>query len=92
MKSVWFYIKEEKVLVCITEGCGDQLLHEDIEEGYVDYINYESWQLTDNGPEEYDGGFVMFKQPVNKLFSSLKDTIPVILEELSCSESDVIIL
>ena len=50
-KTTGFYYK-------IQEGTGDNLLKEDIDEGYVDYIYYDYYQdLKDVQEDEpYDGG------------------------------------
>ena len=47
----------------ICEGTGDNLLQEDIEEGYIDYIYYEIFDNLNNVKEgvEDDGGMVLLK-------------------------------
>ena len=56
--AVDFYINVDGKIVHITEGTGDNLLQEDIEEGYVDYIYYEVFDLDYDFPE-VDGGMVL---------------------------------
>lgn len=56
--AVDFYINVDGKIVHITEGTGDNLLQEDIEEGYVDYIYYEVFDLAYDFPE-VDGGMVL---------------------------------
>ena len=56
--AVDFYINVDGKIVHITEGTGDNLLQEDIEEGYVDYIYYEVFDLAYDFPES-DGGMVL---------------------------------
>lgn len=56
--AVDFYINLDGKIVHITEGTGDNLLQEDIEEGYVDYIYYEVFDLDYDFPE-VDGGMVL---------------------------------
>ena len=62
---------EEKALVVCSEGTGDNLLDEDMEEGYVDYVNLMRYSISlDCGePElvEVDGGMAMFKESVCEL-------------------------
>jgi len=58
-----FWIKFNEQIIHITEGTGDNLLKEDIQQGYVDYIYYDIYldiqEVYDN--EEYDGGMVLLK-------------------------------
>lgn len=56
--AVDFYINVDGKIVHIMEGTGDNLLQEDIEEGYVDYIYYEVFDLAYDFPE-VDGGMVL---------------------------------
>lgn len=48
----------------ITEGTGDNLLFEDVEDGYVDYIYYSYYKnMNDvNNDDEYDGGMILLKK------------------------------
>ena len=48
----------------IWEGTGDNLFAEDIEQGYVDYINYEIYQnIQAVYDQDYDdGGMILLKQ------------------------------
>lgn len=57
-------VKGSDIIYEIEEGTGDNLLNEDIEEGYVDYIYYSvysSLEAYNNGEEEIDGGMILLK-------------------------------
>lgn len=58
------YDVERERYVKICEGTGDNLLSEDIEEGYVDYIYYSEYDNISDYAEdnESDGGMVLLKQ------------------------------
>ena len=85
MEPVWFEMNDNgrKLLVFVSEGIGDQLTREDISNGYIDYINYETWVLSGNGLEDGDGGMIMFRAPLDKLFVSLEGTVPMVVNELT---------
>lgn len=57
---------EEKLFIFASEGTGDNLLREDIEDGYVDYVNWTSYRLDLDAGEplfsEKDGGMMMSKK------------------------------
>ena len=49
----------------IEEGTGDNLLQEDIEDGYVDYIYYSSYSSLEaykDGEAEIDGGMILLRK------------------------------
>lgn len=50
------YIPERGEFLMACEGTGDNLLQEDIDEGYVDYIYIETYIWDGNEFIEYDGG------------------------------------
>lgn len=58
--DLYIFIPEMKQIIRIAEGIGDNLLSEDIEEGYVDYIYYEQHELSQDFPE-IDGGQVLLE-------------------------------
>ena len=66
-------------IIMISEGSGDNLLKEDIAEGYQDYINYEIYDVEQGMPEA-DGGMVMYKELVGEKFEKLSDAIPDVLD------------
>lgn len=62
-EAIDYYINIDGQIIYITEGTGDNLLQEDIDEGYVDYIYYEVFDLA-CGIEEVDGGMVLTTEMV----------------------------
>lgn len=76
--DVFIYIPSEKQIVCIAEGSGDNLLPEDIKEGYADYIYYEQYELH-NGFPEIDGGQVLLKELFRERYGCTQDCIPEVL-------------
>ena len=74
------FVPEKGELISLSKGTGDNLLAEDREDGYVDYIEYTQREGTTEGMEEIDGGMMMFKQPIQNKYSSLAGTIPDLLE------------
>lgn len=77
MKSeMWFVVPsisaidaQGNMLVHLYEGTGDNLLPEDRAEGYIDYLNYETYiydRVSGNCTED-DGGMVMLKSYVSDI-------------------------
>ena len=74
MKTIYIMVKEcgfEPTLIRIEEGTGDNLLDEDIEEGFVDYINYETFGICvcdgDFVVNDGDGGMVLCEKYVAEM-------------------------
>lgn len=76
---VYIYVPAMKQIVRIAEGSGDNLLDEDIEAGYVDYIYYDQYALEAALPER-DGGQIMLTERFQEKFTCTKDAIPAVLE------------
>lgn len=58
------YVPEKKEFLFICEGTGDNLLPEDIQNGYVDYIELYTYSFTgdtDAPLQDEDGGEMMLK-------------------------------
>ena len=55
------FYKVNDVVYRISEGDGGNLLKEDIENGYVDYIYYEIYN-ADDLDNEIDGGMILLKE------------------------------
>ncbi len=58
-------VKSSDIIYEIEEGTGDNLLNEDIEEGYVDYIYYSSYSSLEaykDGEAEIDGGMILLRK------------------------------
>ena len=94
-REVVVYIPDMDDLIVIEEGTGDNLLHEDIENGYLDYVNYDVFHCVD--PEDIDmlqasdweletdpddGGMFMYKEYVQDLFSCIDQCIPDVLLDI----------
>lgn len=75
------YVPARNEIVYISEGSGDNLLHEDIAAGYVDYIYIEAISC-DGGLSESDGGQCLLAQLFRDKYSSTKECIPDVLDFL----------
>lgn len=78
--EVTIYIPEIGVFMDINEGSGDNLLPEDIQEGYKDYIYYEIYEYAGLGElKNTDGGMVMltelFVDKYHEESEFIKDTL-----------------
>ena len=79
--SVYVWVPRENEIIFIQEGSGDQLLDEDREEGYVDYIDYSIKKFFRGDIELEDGGIVLYKECIQDKYKSLAEAIPDVLEE-----------
>jgi hypothetical protein len=77
--TIHIYVPEMRQIIKISEGTGDNLLDEDIEAGYVDYIYYDTY-VVDSDIREHDGGMVMLKELFREKFSCTADSIPSVLD------------
>lgn len=77
--DVFIYLPEVRQIMRIAEGNGDNLFPEDEEEGFVDYINYEIYELEIDFPE-YDGCMMLTKELVREKYTSLTEAVPDVLE------------
>ena len=84
--TIYIYVPDAQQIVQISEGSGDNLLDEDIEAGYVDYIYYEQYELEPGVPE-IDGGMVMLTQLFQEKFKCTADAIPHVLDMAYGQES-----
>ena len=77
--TIYVYVPSMKHLIRVSEGTGDNLLDEDIDDGYVDYIYYEQYEL---GPDikEHDGGQVMLTELFQEQFNSTEDAVTSVLD------------
>lgn len=70
------YIPPKKEFLFISEGTGDNLLPEDMREGYVDYVNIDRYVFTgdiDSPFVEVDGGMMLLKKPYQDSFNDDDD-------------------
>lgn len=77
--TIFIYVPAMKQIIRISEGTGDNLLEEDIEAGYVDYIYYEQHAVGIDFPE-VDGGQIMLTKLFQEQFTCTKDAIPNVLD------------
>lgn len=77
--TIFIYVPEYKQIVRISEGSGDNLLDEDIDSGYVDYIYYELHDVEIDLPE-VDGGQIMLTEMFQEKYKSTKECIPDVLD------------
>ena len=77
--DVYIYVLSEQQILKISEGSGDNLLDEDIDNGYVDYIYYEQYS-REYGFPEVDGGMVMLTELFREKYESTKECIPAVLD------------
>ena len=76
---VYIFVPSKKQIIRITEGTGDNLSEEDIENGYVDYIYYDQHNVEVSLPE-VDGGMIMLTELFQEQFTTTKDAIPQVLD------------
>lgn len=77
--DLFLYVPEERQIIRIAEGNGDNLLEEDTDAGYVDYIYYDQYMLDVDMPD-VDGGMVLLKEMLRDRYGCLADCIPDVLD------------
>ena len=77
--DIFIYVPTMRQIIRIDEGSGDNLTNDDIDQGYIDYIYYEVYNVQQNLPE-VDGGIVMLTELFQNKFKSVKDAIPLVLD------------
>ena len=77
--EIYIYVPSKKQIIRIAEGSGDNLTNDGMEQGYVDYIYYETHSLEQDIPE-VDGGMILLKQLFKQKYNSTKESIPAILD------------
>lgn len=76
--DLFIFVPEKKQIIRIAEGTGDNLLPEDQDQGYVDYIYYEQYELS-QGMAEVDGGQIMLEKTVRDQYRCMADSIQDVL-------------
>lgn len=90
--DVFIYVPEMRQIIRISEGTGDNLLPEDVEQGYVDYIYYEQYELGINMPE-VDGGQILLEKLLRDKYRCMADCISDVLDmAYGCNTVDCMIL
>lgn len=77
--EIFIYVPDAHQILRINEGTGDNLLDEDIDAGYVDYIYYDQHGL-ENGLPEVDGGMVLLTELFQDKFTCTEDAVPHVLD------------
>ena len=77
--DVFIYVPTMRQIIRIDEGSGDNLTNDDIDQGYIDYIYYEVYNVQQDLPE-VDGGIVMLTELFQNKLKSVKDAIPSVLD------------
>ena len=77
--TIYIYVPSKQQIVQISEGSGDNLTNEDLDNGFVDYIYYEQYSRGYGFPE-VDAGMVMLKELFQVKYNSTKDCIPAVLD------------
>lgn len=77
--GIFIFVPEMRQIVRIAEGNGSNLLPEDVENGYVDYIYYDQYEL---GAEitETDGGQLLLEEPLRDKYCCMAECIPDVLD------------
>ena len=79
LKDIFIYVQAMRQIIRIGEGSGDNLTNDDINQGYVDYIYYDTYNVQQDLPE-VDGGMIMLTELFQDKFKSTKDAIPAVLD------------
>lgn len=82
--GLWIFVPKMQALIYAEEGTGDNLLAEDRENGYVDYVEYQTYRL-ENSCEEDDGGEWMltelFREKYPNMEACVKDLLTFIYDQ-----------
>ena len=78
-KDIFIYVEAMRQIIRIGEGSGDNLTNDDINQGYIDYIYYDTYNVQQDLPE-VDGGMIMLTELFQDKFKSTKDAIPAVLD------------
>ena len=65
----------------ISEGAGDNLLQEDLDQGYVDYLNWSVGDTADDALSQNEGGMLMFRSLIANRPNRLVDLIRPVLDD-----------
>lgn len=79
MRDAFAYVPELNRILRVAEGSGDNLIYEDVDEGYVDYIYYEIYEPAYGFPE-VDGGMITKKELLVNIYECMEEAIPEVLE------------
>lgn len=77
--DIFVFVPLENQIIRIAEGSGDNLLPEDVAEGYVDYIYYEQFELGCE-IENVDVGECFLKELFQHKYKCTADCIQDVLD------------
>ena len=77
--EIYIYVLSKKQIIRITEGSGDNLTDDDLDQGYIDYIYYETHSLKQDLPE-VDGEMILLNQLFRQKYNSTKESITAVLD------------
>lgn len=80
-EDITIYVPSRGEIITIKEGTGDNLLKEDVEAGYKDYIDFEVYQ-SDDPTCGGDGGQLLSKELIREKYSSMEDAVSEVLDYL----------
>lgn len=91
------YVPEHKTLITAVEGTGDNLLQEDIDDGYVDYAMSTIYNREGEDISVLDSGQIMFDKLVRDMtfdefvrkvvgYYYTEDTHCIVLDQHNCYE------
>ena len=83
--EAFVFLPSKKSIVYMQEGCGDQLMQEDLDAGYNDYVDYKicSYNESLSKFEEGDGGIFLYnnKECSGSWHTKIGDTIKFAFDE-----------
>lgn len=77
--DVFIYVPSANQILRVEEGGGTNLLKEDVEAGFVDYIYYDQYEL-DSEMTNSDGGMITLKELFRDKFKDTLEAIPAALD------------
>lgn len=90
--DVFIYVPSANQILRIEEGGGTNLLKEDEEAGYVDYIYYDQYEL-DSQMTNSDGVMITLTELFRDKFRSTAEAIPAALDmAFGCSDLKYVVL
>lgn len=96
LSGILAYLPKAGLIITWTEGTGDNLLPEDCEEGYVDYVNYQVYKIHNTQIREFDCGMMMLRNYYSELYKNdsdaAYDVVKYATDELDISETDAWII
>lgn len=79
--DVCIFIPQRMQIVRISMGCSIGLSEEDEDQGYVDYIYYQQYDVECELTED-DGGEILLKEDFNEKYGCTADAIPDVIDEV----------